>query len=987
MIRRFITFYTAALVLVAAVSCGGSSATQRPTVGTPGAAEVRTSPSPGGPRDTSGYIPPWNFMSHSTSGIDTFLLRHPSYDGRSVVILVFDTGVDPSIPGLLETSTGQPKVIDVVDVSGSNVVSFAPAEIRIVGGDTIATAPGQPVRLRGLSAVLGARGGDSGKSGDLARSSGLYIGHIDERGYRNASVRDFDGDGESSSRFGVLLYESSDGWRVIVDTDADSSLVGETSVRDFSAAQEAFTFRQRDEGRAPLSVAAKIAADEHRVSFVYDMQGHGTHVAGIAAGYGVNGEPGFNGIAPGAQVIGVKFSSDAYSDNTVTGTMRRAYEYAARLADSLAEHSTPVVVNMSFGIGSSIEGRAEIEEYLSALLPKHPNLYVVTSAGNEGPGLSTIGIPAAESSLITVGALLPTGIGGDSYGAVLQRDIIWDFSSRGGEVNKPDVVAPGSAVSTIVRFAFDPKASGTSMASPYVAGVVAVLLSAMQQEYPGWMPTQELMRRVLRYSARELPHYAAVEQGGGVVNVESAYRLLKRLRHSGLADDVQTYTISTYSPNYPDRRGPTAFWRSGYVPGDDWRQTFMVNRRGIDFDAEFFRAYTLEATADWLVPVQKTVYLRNTSGTSIDVIYDREKLRSPGLYSARILARRASGTAAADRGAVEFELLNTVIVPHRFSPEASYVVSTREHVMEAGHSDRHYFAPPAGAAALEFTLRVPEGSRSNVSGTVVDHEGYVAGYLPGVNASERDRASSTLSMRDLGTGVIEVVVEADAVHGAGRSSRYQLEVRALMLQVDAVVTTVDTLRHLHVTARSTGDRMLNGRFSYGLKGYGRLLHDTLAGDRLRIPVTIHPEDGALWITPRFSKEHYLLATDILARLVDEDGIVQAEDAFNQPSVQLFLPNFERDRATYFLEIEFGAAAADASGLHIPIEILEEHVRPNDPRSLGGFSGTELVPYVPTTLHGVLPALTIPAGYYGIGELFFQPERSEARIPFEFRIDR
>ncbi|MCL0149333.1 S8 family serine peptidase, partial [Klebsiella pneumoniae] len=89
------------------------------------------------------------------------------------------------------------------------------------------------------------------------------------------------------------------------------------------------------------------------VSFHYDMGGHGTHVAGLTSGFGVSGESGFNGVAPGAQIISGKFSGDLAKDNTVTGSMKRAYQYAARLADSLQKLHTPVVVNMSFGIGSA----------------------------------------------------------------------------------------------------------------------------------------------------------------------------------------------------------------------------------------------------------------------------------------------------------------------------------------------------------------------------------------------------------------------------------------------------------------------------------------------------------------------------------------------------------------------------------------------------------------------------------------------------------
>ncbi len=971
--------YLPAAVALLLCSCGSSSTTVVPTTPPPSA------PTTGAANADTAYLPPWHFMSLSTAGIDTFLHAHPTYDGRGVVIVVFDTGVDPSIPGLLRTSTGAPKVIDMLDFSGSNVVDLVPATVQRSSTDTVAFAQDVPVRLH----HLGALDDEEGKSGESAGRSidDVYIGRIDESDYRNSSVRDFDGDGVSTSIFGVLLYRTPSGWQVVVDTDADSSMVGEKPVGSFSEHQQWFTFRQRQEGRSPITVAARIDSTAHRVTFVYDMNGHGTHVSGIAAGFGIDGEAGYNGVAPGAQIIGAKFSGDRYSDNTVTGSMRHAYDWAAALADSLATQNTPVVVNMSFGIGSSIEGRAAMETYLNGLIERHPNLYVVTAAGNEGPGLSTVGIPASASNLITVGALLPRGIGADSYGAVLGQDIIWDFSSRGGEVDKPDVLAPGTAVSTITRFAFDPKASGTSMASPYTTGVVALLLSAMRQEYPDWVPTQSVVRRALRYSARHLRNYAEVEQGGGVVNVRAAYDLLKRYHASGFADDALDYVISTYSPNYPDDRGPTAFWRSTYVPDGSWRQTFVVNRRQPTLDDDFFRAYTLEPTADWLRPIQSTVYIRGAAPASIDVVYDGAKLRTPGLYSARILARRASGTSAPDSDAVEFSLLNTIIVPYTFPPADGYAVHVASDSLGAGLTRRYYFAPPAGAAAIEFTLSVPHGSSSHVSGTVIDRHGYNAGYLPTVDGLERDQGSTLISTKDLGDGVVEVVVESDGFTGSGSGSRYSLDARAVMLEVATQVDSGGAHRGMHVTARSTAKQLVKGRFAYTVKGYARMLRDTLDGDRLRIPITMHAHDGALWITPTFSPEDYNKATDILVRLIDSSGFVQSEESFQKPSAQLFLPNFEGGETTYTLEIVFGAAATDPQSLSIPVSILEEHVHPSEDRSLGGFGSTDLVPYIPVRMDATLPEMEIPEGYHGIGEVIYHPGDDDEQVRFEFEIPR
>lgn len=946
------------------------------------------------------YFPPWNFMSLSTAAVDTFLVEHPTYDGRGVMVLIFDTGIDPSIPGLQQTSTGSPKVVDLVDVSGSNVVKFIPARRE----GNLLVADGLPVALRDVASVQ-----------PPSVDNTWYIGAMDESRYMNATVRDFDGDGVAESRFGALLYRASDGWRVVLDADTDSSLAGEKSLRSYREDRETLTFPQKnDYSPSPITMGVSIDPDAHEAVFHYDMNGHATHVAGIAAGQAINGEAGFNGVAPGAQLISVKFSSDPNDDLTIAGTMVKAYEYAARLADSLAAHDIPVVVNMSFGIGSAYEGKADMEEYLNELLPQHPNLYVVTSAGNEGPGLSTVGIPAAASRVIAVGALLPEGIGRDSYSAMIDRDILWDFSSRGGEADKPDVIAPGSAVSTITRFSFDMRASGTSMASPYTAGVVALLLSAMAQEYPGWIPSQSLIRRALRVSAVPLPEYAPIEQGGGVVNVRRAYELLKKWKRSGFADAVQEYAVSTFNPNYPDGEGTAAFWRSGYVPGERRRQEFTIFRQpAVEPDPDvksspFFRAYTLESTAPWMKSLQKTVYIREDEPATVEVLYDRSKMTEPGLYSGKIIARRAGGKKATPADEVEFELVNSVIVPYHFSPERDYKVAVTSQKVRPGGTRRFYFAPPTGASALTFTLSVPKGSQGVVFGSIADRTGATDNYLPRILGTERTEGSSTVSLSKLGDGVIEVVVQGEMFEGGGEDAEFSLSAECLMLDLDVETYTAGRTRELSVTARNGGTAVLDGKMEYTLKGYARTVRDTIRNNYYRAPVKLSRHDGALWISVAFPPEEYMRATDIMVRLIDSAGQAQAQEDYNSPEEWVFLPNFERGEEDkwYFLEIVFGAAIAaeredategeedpvmmeEGDADAVPFRILEKHVRPTDYLRLDSYGEREIYPNIPRVMTGILPELEggIPEGYKGLGEIrFTRSGYDEVRLEMEFLTD-
>ncbi len=182
------------------------------------------------------------------------------------------------------------------------------------------------------------------------------------------------------------------------------------------------------------------------VSFHFDDDFHGTHVAGIAGGSMIGGID-FNGIAPGAKMMSMKLGNNLYSGGaTVTESMKKAYLYADKISK---EAKVPVIINMSFGIGSEIEGQAEMETFLENLTKENPYLYICLGSGNEGPGISTPGLPSSSYAVFSSGAVLTQEVGRDLYGATLNRDIILYFSSRGGEVSKPDVCSPGACTSTV----------------------------------------------------------------------------------------------------------------------------------------------------------------------------------------------------------------------------------------------------------------------------------------------------------------------------------------------------------------------------------------------------------------------------------------------------------------------------------------------------------------------------------------------------------
>src|SRR2546430_10742544 len=231
--------------------------------------------------------------------------------------------------------------------------------------------------------------------------------------------------------------------------------------------------------------------------------------------------PIFTGVAPGAQVIGLKIANNARGGVTVHGSMMRAMDYAARYA---AQRNLPLVLNLSFGVGNEHEGKAVIDSIVDAFLLSHPAAGLSISPGNDGPGLSTLGFPGSADLALSVGASYP-GVFTQppQQGAPPPRDVMGWFSSRGGELAKPDILAPGGAFSTVPPWDTGNEIKGgTSMSAPHASGLAACIISALVQE--GRRPSAAEIVQALRGSARALTGAHAIDEASGGPNPEGAYQ-------------------------------------------------------------------------------------------------------------------------------------------------------------------------------------------------------------------------------------------------------------------------------------------------------------------------------------------------------------------------------------------------------------------------------------------------------------------------------
>ena len=218
---------------------------------------------------------------------------------------------------------------------------------------------------------------------------------------------------------------------------------------------------------------------------MYDDNGHGTFVASIACGCGTISGNKNRGIAYKTKIVSIK----ALEENGETGAFK-ILEAMQWVYNNKDKYNIKVVC-MSFG-SSPLEKNDPLVIGAESLW--NIGIVVVAAAGNSGPENQTIKSPGYSSKIITVGGLNDNR---DSFGNYKREDFeIASFSSRGpaGYFFKPDVIAPAVNITgaSNKKDSFYTVMSGTSVATPMIAGVCCLILS----KYPQLSPDQLKIRLV-----------------------------------------------------------------------------------------------------------------------------------------------------------------------------------------------------------------------------------------------------------------------------------------------------------------------------------------------------------------------------------------------------------------------------------------------------------------------------------------------------------
>lgn len=564
------------------------------------------------------------YMPTNEIGATTFKKAHPTWDGRDVTIGILDSGVDLDHPALQKTTTGERKIVDWVTATDPLVDGDASWRAML----TTATGPSFTFGGRQWTAPAGSFSVNAFNESVTLPSE--YEGDVNR-------------DGDTTDSFGVL-YRASD-HAIWVDTDQDGDFTDEELRRPYAEDQQVGHFG-RDDAATPVRESVPFVveyredvdltpaglagrtADFVNIGIVADA--HGSHVAGITAANGMFGGA-MDGAAPGAKLVSSRaclFSGGCTNVALVEGMI------------DLVVNRRVDVVNMSIGgLPALNDGNTVRAEIYNRLIDDY-GVQLFISAGNSGPGLNTVGDPSVATKVVSVAAGLSKATALANYGAVTSSGSrLFPFSSRGPREDggmKPDLTAPGSAVSTTPQwlpgtgvaetgYELPPGYSmfnGTSMASPQAAGGAALLLSAGRAEDVPITPAQ--LRTAMKSSASFDKARSAAAQGVGSVRVVQAWNLLKRDAQLVPGQiDVSAPVCSPLSDFLATRdRGPGLYNRcaadqGGHKAGQTRTYTVTLTRRT---GASGSRTHTLRWLGDdGTFSAPRTVTLPRGKAVSVKV--------------------------------------------------------------------------------------------------------------------------------------------------------------------------------------------------------------------------------------------------------------------------------------------------------------------------------------------------------------------------------
>ncbi len=748
-------------------------------------------------------------------GARSFIKNNPTFDGRNAIVAVLDTGVEVDHPMLKTTTTGETKVIAFDDFSGEGQVALSP--LPDGAGFNIKDIPGTEFHIGTFAAS------------NLSQAEELSTT-------------------ETFKDVSIVTYLGADGKRhARIDTNSDKDFTDEKDLLNYD---DNFSYTKLGEKKS-LSVSVAINQDGKNLRVCFDDGSHGTHVAGISTGYDPKG---LIGVAPGAKVIAAKIGDNRLAGgSTTTASMMLAIDYAVSKKAN--------IINLSYGIraGSNL-GKSAIDKYVDKVA-KASNVLFSISAGNEGPGLLTIGVPAGADLAITNGAYVSAATARDNYGySAVEHDTTWYFSSVGPRLDgglKPTLLAPGSALASVPNWkGLVANYRGTSMASPQTTGGLALLVSAASQSA---LPIDRAtITQSVYASAKKVAGLTLIEQGHGLFNVPAAFESLKKKKDTMTVE----YKISVNSPTSPDGKGAGIYVRSKVIPENQFTITAVQDFPKGTSPATIaaLHTYKLVSSDNW-IQTTGSLWLNGTPKT-FQANIDSKVLTLPGIHSGKISA------IDEETGEVAFIVPVTVIGSEDLTVANNHTVNWKSEI-RVNEVKRVFIDVPAGTTSLALEL---ESDGPIVWGQLLDSEGRKVAELRDTEVTTPQpvlKAQANIKS----AGVYEVDLVAPGYNR--RRANVSLKVKAYSIEVESIAE-----------GNNDYSLVLKNNFEpvkivskLEQRSVEKTQTISISGIQTVVPFSVSAEDAKLYSAVSFdvvtSKKFYDLMTDYPYRVFSEKKEVLA----------------------------------------------------------------------------------------------------------------
>ncbi|KAH9603507.1 hypothetical protein KSS87_010023 [Heliosperma pusillum] len=660
-----------------------------------------------------------------------------------------DSGVDPAAAGLQVTSDGKPKVLDVLDCTGSGDVDTSTVVkadeygcICGASGSSLVVNPswknpsgewhvGYKLVYELFTDDLTSRlKKERRKKWDERNQEAIAeaVTNLHDFDKKHKKVEDHDlkrlrEDLQSRVDFlqkeadnyddkgpviDAVIWHDGEFWRVALDTQSledepeKGKLANFVPLTNFRIERKFGVFSKLD----ACTFVTNVYEEGNLLSIVTDCSPHGTHVAGIASAFHPQ-EPLLNGVAPGAQIVSCKIG-DARLGSMETGTG------LTRAIIAAVEHKCDLI-NMSYGEPSLLPDYGRFVDLINEVVEKH-HLIFVSSAGNEGPALSTVGSPGGTtSSIIGIGAYVSPAMAAGAHCVVEapNEGLEYTWSSRGPTADGDlgvSVSAPGGAVAPVPTWTLQRRMlmNGTSMSSPSACGGIALVLSGMKAE--GIHVSPYNVRRALENTCvpiSSLPE-EKLTTGMGLMQVDKAFEYVKQsLDAPSVWYEVKINLSGKTTPTF---RG--IYLREAFAcqqPAESLM--YCCQQWTVQVAPKFHRD---ASNLDDLVPFEECIELHSSdttvvkapeylllthNGRSFNVIVDPTNLED-GLHYYEVYGIDSKAPWRGPLFRIPVTITKAMAVEN-----CPPVVSLRGMQFHPGHIERRYIEVPLGATWVEATMR------------------------------------------------------------------------------------------------------------------------------------------------------------------------------------------------------------------------------------------------------------------------------------------